>query len=129
MRHMGYFFAILVAAHLELGGYLLNVELADTEDKQQKGLMGRKELPENSGMLFVYNSPKILTFWMKGTHIPLSIGFFDQSKALINTQEMAPNREFPLYQSTKVAKYALELPAGWFYQHNIQIGTKFSLKE
>ena len=129
MGRMTYLLAILLAAQLELGGHILNVELAETETKQLKGLMQRSELPEGSGMLFVYDHPKVLTFWMKDTHIPLSIGFFDEEKRLINTQEMAPDKEFPLYKSKRAAKYALELPKGWFHRHNIQPGTKFLLKE
>ena len=61
---------------LEIGEEKLFVELADTEETRQQGLMFRQELEEGCGMLFVHLEPAILSYWMKDTRIPLSIGFF-----------------------------------------------------
>ncbi|MES2272581.1 MAG: DUF192 domain-containing protein, partial [Chlamydiota bacterium] len=73
------FFHGMATAQIELGDQILTVELADTEVSITHGLMGRKTLRPGYGMLFVYKKPQILSFWMKNTLIPLSIGFFDDA--------------------------------------------------
>jgi len=113
---------------IQLGKQILTVEIADTEESRSKGLMGRKNLEEGRGMLFVYKEPEILNFWMKNTLIPLSIGFFDEKKTLIGTADMNPPRgnSFPTTQSPKPSLYALEVPQGWFSRNKIHSGAKFS---
>ena len=122
--------ALLQTARLQLGGETLLVEVAQTQEARDQGLMGRTSLAEGNGMLFVFEKPSRLTFWMKNTQIPLSIGFFDQEKKLLNTAEMEPpaDKKSPLrvYQSGAPAQYALEAPAGWFKRHEIEPGMKFS---
>lgn len=121
--------APLKKAQIELGGQILTVEIADTPQSQSRGLMGRKMLSDNEGMLFMYNKPEILSFWMKNTPLPLSIGFFDRRQALILTEDMNPLKEGekPIsYSSIKPALYALEVPQGWFAKHGIGLGSKFS---
>lgn len=100
----------------------LSVEIADTEEKRRQGLMGRDALLDGHGMLFVFDRSKILSFWMKDTKIPLSIGFFDEKQRLIKTIDMDPpqNNEFTYYWSEKPARYALEVPKGWFQRHHIE---------
>jgi uncharacterized protein len=114
-------------AQIRLQNERLVVEIARTIHEQAMGLMGRKDLPEGTGMLFVYEKPQILYFWMKNTHIPLSIGFFDASRRLINIEDMDPpkGQELPVYQSQKPARYALEVPQGWFDRHGIRPGLRF----
>ncbi len=117
---------------LQINDQTLSVEVAKTTEEKEKGLMGRTSLKANQGMLFVYEKPTILTFWMKNTYIPLSIGFFNESKELIDIQDMPPpqNDLAPLiiYKSGGPAQYALEVPLGWFQKHKIQPGAKFSLQ-
>lgn len=129
-----FLFSVLFAAELkktdiQLGNQILTVEIADTLENQAKGLMGRKSLPENQGMLFVNKKPAILSFWMKNTWIPLSIGFFDADQKLINTANMDPpvSSDFlPTYKSLAPAVYALEVPQGWFLKNQIEPGAKFT---
>lgn len=83
-------------------------------------------------MLFIFDREQTLSFWMKNTFIPLSIGFFDDSKRLVDIQDMSPasslmQAKFPSYASRKPAKYALEVNQGWFSRHNIGLGTTFKL--
>lgn len=126
--------AMLQLAHMEIRDAQLIVEIADTAISQEKGLMYRENLPPDHGMLFVYSQPKILSFWMKNTKIPLSIGFFDADQNLIQIEDMNPPD--PLthpsllkhYQSKSVAKYALEVPQHWFQEHHIVLGDHFILK-
>ena len=108
---------------IQLGEYKLIVEIADKHDDQMRGLMFRKSLNENHGMLFVFETNEILIFWMKNTYIPLDIGFFDENKMLIEYHTMIP-LSLKLISSSKKAKYALELRKNWFKDHNIKAGTK-----
>lgn len=116
---------------IKLGNELLECEIADTCEKRGKGLMGRTSLEEGKGMLFVYDRAQRLTFWMKETLIPLSIGFFDEQKTLIKILDMDPpiGDSLVKYRSTAPARYALEVPQGWFERHRIQVGEKFSFLE
>lgn len=121
-------FSALFGAQIQIGKEVLTVEIADTPASRARGLMGRKELPEGQGMLFIYQKTERLCFWMKNTLIPLSVAFFDEDKACINILDMDPPIGEPLikYRSTAPARYALEMPQGWFEKHGIYRGTKFS---
>lgn len=128
----------ILAVHLhtaafEIGGKTLVVEIADTPKVREKGLMGRTSLSDGEGMLFIFEKPQVLSFWMKGTLIPLSIGFFDSEKRLIDIVEMVPplpgEAFFPSYHSSLPAQYALEAPQNWFKRNKIQPGMKFTLND
>lgn len=114
---------------LQLGGYRLKVEIADTQEARARGLMFREHLDEGMGMLFIFEKPDILSFWMKNTLIPLSIAFFDENQTLLNIEDMHPvqkERNLPSFKSKAPAKYALEVPQGWFKKNKITPGMKFS---
>jgi uncharacterized membrane protein (UPF0127 family) len=121
-------FSLLYGEQIRLGNEILTVEIAKTHEARAKGLMGRTELPKGHGMLFVHERAQRLSFWMKDTLIPLSIAFFDEDKELINILDMDPPTGPPLvrYRSTAPALYALEVPQGWFEEHGIERGAKFS---
>lgn len=116
---------------ISIQGKIITVELADNEEKSQLGLMYRTKLNENEGMLFVFDDESVKNFWMKNTFIPLSIGFFDKNKTLVDVQDMEPVKSelqtnIPSYESKKPAKYALEVTRGWYKKHKIKLGSKFS---
>ena len=103
----------------------LKVELAENPEQQERGLMYRTELKDGFGMLFVFEDEAPRAFWMKNTFVPLTIGYFDSHKKLINTMDMkaamsTAQTEFPNYQSAGPAKYALEVPLGWFQKKKIK---------
>lgn len=109
---------------------VLTVEIAKNEQQHSYGLMNRKSLPTDHGMLFVFSDEQIRTFWMKNTLMDLSIGYFDKDKQLIDIQEMkAPasimQEDLPVYPSKKPAMYALEMPPQWFTKNKIVLGNKF----
>jgi hypothetical protein len=108
---------------LNINGAELAVEIADTMDKKMTGLMNRKTLPENSGMLFVYPVELHLDFWMKNTYVPLSIAFIDKTGVITEIVDMKP-LDLSIIRSTKPAMYAIEVNQGWFFKHNISPGTK-----
>lgn len=108
---------------------ILNVEVAETYEQQGHGLMYREKLPENYGMIFVFQDNTYRSFWMKNTYIDLSIGFFDESRKLFQILEMKASsvmqKDFPNYNSSAPAKYALEVPKGWFSKNKVKVGDKF----
>ena len=106
---------------LKIGNISLNVEVAKTESEQSQGLMGRKALPNNQGMLFEYPNEQNLSFWMKNTSIPLSIAFIDESGAILEILDLEPFNETSVSSKSR-AKYALEVNKGWFGENNINVG-------
>lgn len=115
---------------LKVGKIIITAEIADSDESRTRGLMFRQELAPNSGMLFVFSSEQPLAFWMKNTLIPLSIGYFDANKRLIDIQEMQPmllaEQKPRTYPSKGPAQYALEMPENWFKKNGIRLGDKFS---
>ena len=90
-----------------------------------------EKLPENTGMLFVFEQEQPLNFWMKNTLIPLSIGFFSGKGKLVDQQEMRPGSvmslDIPTYKSRKDGMFALEMNAGWFGKHKVKDGAQLEL--
>lgn len=111
-----------------LGKHALKLELAKTEQEQQLGLMFRKSMPENQGMLFVFQKEQTLSFWMKNTLIPLSIAYLDKSLKIIDIQDMKPLDLTP-HPSKKPAQFALELNQGWFKKHGVKEGTALMISK
>lgn len=99
----------------------IRAEIAETYAKQEKGLMWRKHLPKDSGMLFDFKEDMPLTFWMKNTYIPLQIAFIDGSGKIIQISSMAPLSTRRIY-SKKECRYALEVNEGWFDKNGIKEG-------
>ena len=99
----------------------LIVEVADTETEIMTGLMHRKELPWNEGMLFVFPKPENVGFWMKDTTIPLSIAFIDENGVITEILDLKP-KDTTLKTSKKKVLYALEVNQGWFKKNGIEIG-------
>lgn len=109
-----------------VGSKKIIVEVADTDPKREYGLMFVTTLPKDQGMLFIFDRPTPLSFWMKNTLIPLAIAYFDTSKKLIEVLEMEPaslvQRAPPSYPSSRPAQYALEMNKGWFKAHHVPKG-------
>jgi uncharacterized protein len=100
------------------------VEIADEPKEQERGLMGRAVLQEGTGMLFVFDEPQILSFWMKDTLIPLEILYFDAEGNFVNSLSMEPCTEPPCdnYPSASLARYALEVNPGFREANGIAPG-------
>lgn len=87
------------------------VEVAETDVERQQGLMHRSTLPEGRGMLFLFDAPRELSFWMKNTLIPLEILYFDAHGDFVSRQSMVPCEADPCrnYPSFGASQYALEV--------------------
>jgi len=105
------------------------VEVADTLEKQERGLMFRRSLPENEGMLFVYREPVEMSFWMRNTLIPLDIVFVGADGVILNIHQARPLDESILYRSAGAARYVIETNQGWFARHGIVPGDRVTLQE
>jgi hypothetical protein len=115
--------------HVVLGGNAFTVEIAETKEERDLGLMFRDELADDHGMLFLFPVEAMRSFWMRNTRIPLDIMYFDADLQLINVQTASPcrTRNCPVYPSTAPAKYVLELNAGKATELGLQAGDRLEL--
>src|SRR5471030_340339 len=113
--------AALPEVALSIKGHKLMAEVAATDNSRTTGLMHRRMMPENRGMLFVFSYAQPQSFWMMNTYIPLSIAFVDEQGVIVNITDMKPLTTDP-HPSTKPAKYALEMNQGWFAKRGIKAG-------
>lgn len=106
--------------------FTVSAEIAEKTEDRNHGFMERKNIPDGTGMLFVFERDQILSFWMKNTPHPLSIAFIDSRGKIRNLYDMKP---FSLssISSTVSCRYALEVPQGWFDKNNIKPGDSISL--
>jgi uncharacterized membrane protein (UPF0127 family) len=100
---------------------VIKTEIAKTQEERNQGLMHRKSLPDGEGMLFVFERDQIMSFWMKNTLIPLSIAFIASDGRILEIKNMYPNDQNSVL-SSRSARYALEVPQGWFARAGVVIG-------
>lgn len=115
-----------------LGAKTFVVEIAETGDQHERGLMFRDKLGADEGMLFIFKNEQTRFFWMKNTMIDLSIGYFNKDMKLIDLKEMKSGKgiadsALPTYASAQPAMYALEMNKGWFHKNKIKLGEKLKL--
>ena len=110
---------------LMVKGITVPVEVAADNASREKGLMFRKHLPENSGMLFVMDRSDAVCMWMKNTLIPLSVAFIDNDSFIITIEEMKP-LTLDIHCSKAKAFYALEMNESWFEKNHVKPGDKIS---
>lgn len=106
-----------------------NVEIADNQIERAQGLMFRKELEENSGMLFLFESSGKHSFWMKNTLIPLDMIWIDENLEIVFIFENAQPCEETCDSITpdKNAKYVLEINSGLVEKYNFKIGDEIKI--
>lgn len=112
----------LEKADLLVNGRSIRAECARGRDEQERGLMYRRSLGEDEGMLFIYDSPRILSFWMKNTRVPLSIAFLDGSGKIVQIERMQPYDGSTLHTSSQPVRFALEMNQGWFERNGVGVG-------
>ena len=102
----------------------IDIEIADNNQRRARGLMYRKSLPADAGMLFIFDVEEIQGFWMKNTYIPLDMLFVNANNEIITIHaNTTPLREWN-YASTKPALYVVEVNAGYCVQKSITEGDK-----
>jgi hypothetical protein len=111
----------LPQVHLQIGMHVIQAEVAANNETRMKGLMYRKSLQKNQGMLFVFDRSDRHSMWMKNTPLPLSVAFLDDKGVIVNIEEMKPFTDVT-HTATKPARYALEMSEGWFKQRGIKAG-------
>jgi uncharacterized protein len=102
----------------------IDIEIADNDAKRAQGLMWRRSMSENTGMLFIFEDEKPLNFWMKNTVISLDIIYVNESMDIITIYDNTVPLSEMLIPSEKPAKYVVEVNAGFCYRHKVQSGDK-----
>ncbi len=111
--------------HVKVAGHDLKVEVAASEEQRMHGLMFRKKLGRNDGMLFIFDEPAYQAMWMKNTLIPLSVAFLDKNGEILNILDMEP-QTLDTHMSAGPATYAIETNKGWFAEKKIKPGDRVS---
>ncbi len=109
--------------HIKVAGHPLKVEVADGEPQRMQGLMFRKKLGHDDGMLFVFDEPAYHAMWMKNTLIPLSVAFLDAHGEILNVVDMEPET-LDSHMAAGPAVYAIETNKGWFAEKKVKAGDK-----
>ena len=114
----------LPAVTLSVGGKAVTAEVADEPAERAAGLMFRKDLAPDSGMLFVMREPDRAAFWMKNTTLPLSVAYINQSGLILEIHDLDPLNEKPVPSAFANIAYALEMEKGWFAKNRILAGDR-----
>jgi uncharacterized membrane protein (UPF0127 family) len=108
---------------LNAGIHLIHAEVVSDPGARAQGLMHRKSLAQNAGMLFIFDEPAIHCMWMKNTLIPLSVAFIDDGGRIVNIADMEAHSE-AAHCAAKPVRYALEMNRGWFAARGIKPGSR-----
>lgn len=117
--------AEMPVAALSAGVHLIQAEVASTAPSREEGLMFRRTLGPNRGMLFVFPESARHCMWMRNTYIPLSVAFMDEQGNILNVDDMRPETENN-HCAARPARYALEMSFGWFKQRGIAAGQRIA---
>lgn len=108
---------------IKIKGVKINAELATLPEEQVRGLGGREVLPEDWGMLFLYDKPDFYSFWMKDMKFPIDIIWIDENYKIVDiTKNISPDTFPQSFQPSKPVQYVLEVNAGFVDKYSIMIG-------
>jgi len=111
-------------AGTDAGAPEVAVEIAEKYDERMRGLMYRKSMPPDAGMLFMFDKESVLKFWMKNTCIPLDMVFVGADGVIVGIEENTPTLSTDTFSAYCPAKYVLEVNAGWTRKHGVRAGQK-----
>jgi hypothetical protein len=119
-----------ISAQAEIAGTIIHLEVARTPIEQSMGLMYRPPLPDDRGMLFPFNPPRPVRFWMKNTPQPLDMVFLldDQVKAVIPNVPPCASDPCPTYGPGMEVNQVLELRAGRASELGIEAGDRIKIQ-
>ena len=110
---------------LSAGMHLINAQVAANPQQRAVGLMFRKDMPVNEGMLFAFEQASEQCFWMKNTLIPLTAAFVADDGTIVNLADMQP-QSLASHCSSKPVRFVLEMNQGWFDKRGLKAGSKLS---
>ena len=113
----------LPSATLHIAGHPLAAEVAATPGRRETGLMNRRKLAPDHGMLFVFRHDQDVCMWMKNTYLALSVAFIDAEGRIRNLADMQP-LTLDTHCAKGAVRYALEMPLGWFAAHQVEPGAR-----
>lgn len=113
---------------VDIGGKVFTLEVADTPALRQQGLMFRKEMAADHGMLFIFDKPDKHGFWMKNTYIPLDLIYLDATGKIVDIQPLKPLEEAAVYPAAE-ASFAIELNAGVAKEQKLAPGQVIKLPD
>jgi len=116
---------VLPTTRLAAGMYNINAMMATTPEQRSIGLMHRREMAANDGMLFVFEREGVQCFWMRNTLIPLAVAFIDDGGHIVNLDEMKPLSD-ESHCSSRPVRYVLEMNTGWFTKRGLKSGDRVS---
>jgi uncharacterized protein len=117
----------LTIIKMDVAGHTVKAEVARSIEEQSRGLMYRRELGPDDGMLFVYDDDRVLTFWMKNTFVPLDILYLKADGTIATIKQMNPQTTHTHSSEVKV-RYALEVNQGWAKKNGVEVGAKVVFK-
>jgi uncharacterized protein len=110
---------------LGAGIHQIDSQVAQSPEQRQIGLMWRKSMPTNEGMLFIFDQPSQQCFWMKNTFLPLTAAFVADDGTIVNMADMKPQTTEP-HCSKQPVRYVLEMNQGWFAKKGLKAGAKLT---
>jgi uncharacterized protein len=113
---------------IAVGGKPVRMQLAVKPREMERGLMERRDLGADDGMIFVYAGVQQMSFWMRNTPTPLDIGFFTADGVLREVYPLNPYDESPVRSVGEELKFALEVNQGWFVKNGVKPGAQLDLK-
>lgn len=118
----------LPKVRIQAGMHIIEAQVAQTPAQMEIGLMHRKSMPVNEGMLFVFPDRQARCFWMKNTLIPLTIAFLADDGTVLQTEDMQPGA-LTSHCSKEPVRYALEMNLGWFKQRGLKPGSQLVMRQ
>jgi len=112
---------------LRVGDVPITAQLAISNAEKTKGLMYRESLPENGGMLFLYDRQQQVSFWMANTPLPLDLGLFDSNGVLKEIHRLMPYDTTTVSSNSREIRFGLEMEQGWFARNKLYPGVKLDL--
>jgi uncharacterized membrane protein (UPF0127 family) len=110
---------------LTVGEHRLQVHVARSEEERAAGLMYRRDLPPDEGMLFMHDDCAVQSFWMKDTPLPLSIAFLAEDGTVLKLADLQPH-DLEGESSGRPVRFVLEVKQGWFEERGLGEGARFA---
>ena len=113
---------------IKVGDQVVRMQFAVRPAEMQRGLMGRRDLGPDDGMIFVYDKPQQMSFWMRNTPTPLDIGFFRSDGTLAEIYPLHPFDENTVISRSADLRFAVEVNQGWYKANGVMPGARLDLK-